>query len=166
MNNGTGYVYAIRAVTIGRIKIGYSADPEVRLCNMQVGSPDVLEIIATWPGTEEQERKLHKHLNQWRLHGEWFEASEVVLDTIKHCDAQQKTDLNRSNSEVGLSILQAGFDQALDEGLVAKLGLFGAKEGLGLPRRIIIEIWNATICPSCRVWTEQANCPACGSQIG
>jgi hypothetical protein len=91
--NEKGFVYAVRAVTVGRIKIGYSIDPESRLGNLQIGSPDILEIIATWPGTEDGERSLHKHLSQWRTHGEWFESSEVVWDTIKHCHAKQKTDL-------------------------------------------------------------------------
>lgn len=162
--NGTGYVYAVRAVTIGRIKIGYSTDPEVRLCNMQVGSPDILEIIATWPGTEQEERRLHRHLHQWRIHGEWFEPSENVLDAIKHCYTNQKTDI-KAGSEVGLSILQAGFDQALDEGLTAKLGHL-EPSGDAPRHRILIEVWGATICPNCQAWTEQATCPACGNQIG
>ena len=162
--NGTGYIYAIRAVTIRRIKIGYSTDPEVRLCTMQVGSPDILEIIATWPGTEQEERRLHRHLNQWRIHGEWFEASESVLDTIKDCDAEQKT-IIKAGSEVGLSILQAGFDQALDEGLTARVACIPPTEEIHHPR-ILIEVWGAVICPDCQLWTAQTKCPACGYQIG
>jgi hypothetical protein len=71
-----------------------------------------------------------------------------------------------AGSEVGLSILQAGFDQALDEGLTAKLGhLLSSGE---LPNRILIEVWGAAICPDpeCQAWTTQAMCPACGNQIG
>lgn len=69
-----------------------------------------------------------------------------------------------AGSEVGLSILQAGFDQALDEGMKAKLGYFKATEHAPV-RMIVIEIWGAAICTNCQAWTEQANCPACGNQI-
>jgi hypothetical protein len=164
MNNGTGYIYAIRAVTINRIKIGYSTDPEVRLCTMQVGSPDILEIIATWPGTEQDERRLHRHLHQWRIHGDWFESSENVLDAIKHCYDNQATYI-KAGSEVGLSILQAGFDQALEEGVKAILEHF-PPSGHMPHHRIAIQIWDARICPNCQAWTEQTTCPACANQIG
>jgi|SRR5262245_48786795 len=70
-----------------------------------------------------------------------------------------------AGSEVGLSILQAGFDQALDEGLRAKL--YQTPPNAEIPEpRIFIEIWGAAICQDCQLWTEQAKCPACGNQIG
>lgn len=74
-----------------------------------------------------------------------------------------------AGSEVGLSILQAGFDQALDEGLKAKVAhMPQVPRGTGaiLPHRILIEVWGAIICPNCQAWTEQPTCPACGNQIG
>jgi len=73
-----------------------------------------------------------------------------------------------AGTEVGLSILQAGFDQALDEGLRAKLGHLPASENEALPNRIVIEVWGAAICPDpeCQAWTTQSTCPACGNQIG
>jgi hypothetical protein len=77
-------------------------------------------------------------------------------------------DWKPAGSEVGLSILQAGFDQALDEGLIAKLGELPRSEDGIFPKRILIEVWGATICPDpeCRAWTTETICPACGSQIG
>lgn len=68
-------------------------------------------------------------------------------------------------SEIGLSILQAGFDQALEEGLIAKLGHINPVLEI-TQHRIVIEIWGAAICGSCLAWTTQQTCPACGSQIG
>src|SRR5882672_1165208 len=70
-----------------------------------------------------------------------------------------------AGSEVGLSILQAGFDQALDEGLTARLGHL-PPSGEILHHRILIEIWGAAICPNCQAWTGQTICPACRNQIG
>lgn len=70
-----------------------------------------------------------------------------------------------AGTEVALSILQAGFDQALDEGLTAKLGHLPPSGEIS-HHRILIEVWGAAICPNCQAWTEQATCPACGNQIG
>src|SRR5262245_60029517 len=80
-------------------------------------------------------------------------------------DATRPAGSKPADSEVGLSILQAGFDQALDEGVMAKLGHL-PPSGEVSSHRILIEVWGAAICPNCEAWTEQASCPACGNQIG
>jgi hypothetical protein len=79
-------------------------------------------------------------------------------------DDTRPADWKPAGSEVGLSILQAGFDQALDEGLRAKL--VEAPATGTLPYRILIEVWYARICQECQAWTEETTCPACGNQIG
>jgi hypothetical protein len=98
-----GFVYAIEAVTLRSIKIGYSNDVESRLRNLQVGSPDKLEIIAAWPGIPDDEYRIHKFLKAWRKHGEWFDPSETVRATIFHCHAKQRTDLKN----LELNVLQS-----------------------------------------------------------
>ena len=80
-------------------------------------------------------------------------------------DGMQPAGSRRADSEIGLSILQAGFDQALNEGVLAKLGHLPPSEETPY-HRILIEIWGGAICPNCQAWTEQTICPACGNQIG
>src|SRR5262245_12320235 len=78
-------------------------------------------------------------------------------------DGTRRAASKPAGTEVALSILQAGFDQALYEGLKAKLGHLPPSGEM--PHRILIEVWGAAICPNCQAWTEQANCPACGNRI-
>ena len=70
-----------------------------------------------------------------------------------------------AGSEVGLSILQAGFDQALDEGLKARVWDMKT-ENRWSQGGILIEVSNAYICPNCQLWTGELICPACQTQIG
>src|SRR5262245_44337837 len=62
----------------------------------------------------------------------------------------QRAGSKPAGTEVALSILQAGFDQALYEGLKAKLGHLPASGEM--PHRILIEVWGAIICPNCQAW--------------
>lgn len=80
-------------------------------------------------------------------------------------DGTQPAGSQPTDSEVGLSILQVGFDQALNEGVMAKLEHLPPTEATP-HHRILIEVWNAAICRECQAWTEQRTCSACGSQIG
>ena len=73
------------------IKIGFTkSNPYKRLANLQVGNPDKLAIVHTMQGTEKEETKLHKLLEDFRIGGEWFAAfyiPESDLDTIISSDA-------------------------------------------------------------------------------
>lgn len=72
------FVYVIRAAESGRIKIGIAENPTKRLLEMQVGSPEYLELIGVAAGGRRLEIRLHAELHRDRVHGEWFEFSDHV----------------------------------------------------------------------------------------
>lgn len=71
-------VYVIRAMESDRIKIGIAENPTRRLLELQIGSPEHLELIGTAAGGRRLEVRLHAELHRDRLHGEWFEFSDHV----------------------------------------------------------------------------------------
>ena len=73
-----GYVYVIHATGTNRIKVGYSTSPKDRLAQLQTGSPFPLQLLASWPGGEDRERRVHRYLNQFRQIGEWFEVPPFI----------------------------------------------------------------------------------------
>lgn len=55
-----------------RVKIGIAKDPSKRLASLQIGSPERLDLIATFPGSRKTEARLHERFKRYRLAGEWF----------------------------------------------------------------------------------------------
>jgi hypothetical protein len=88
----TGFVYVIHAVGTNRIKIGYSADPEKRLAQLQTGSPYELKLLAQWPGTAEVEQRIHQRLAQYRCGGEWFSVPPFIGNVIYQAIQGRKRD--------------------------------------------------------------------------
>lgn len=77
-------VYFIQSVIGGPIKIGTSLFPRGRLVDLQYYSPFKLRIIGTIKGEGyKKEAELHKKFRVYRLHGEWFEPAEALLNYIK-----------------------------------------------------------------------------------
>lgn len=75
-------IYFIQAVSGGPIKIGYAADPEKRIAEIQRMSPIELRTLKVIEGDLRQEKGLHKHFAKFRLHGEWFNLNEGMLDIV------------------------------------------------------------------------------------
>jgi len=72
-------IYFIRNARAKAIKIGRSVDPERRLGELQVGSPDQLELCALLPEKYGLEAALHQHFGASHLFGEWFgETPELI----------------------------------------------------------------------------------------
>jgi hypothetical protein len=83
MNNKC--VYFMRPIgKRGPIKIGCSIRPAKRLRDVEIWSPDLLEIVATAPGDHAHERSLHGLFAEQRRHGEWFNWSKRLGDLIDH----------------------------------------------------------------------------------
>lgn len=78
-----GFIYVIRAIETSFFKIGFSAKPEERLANLQTASPYQLKLLSSWPGTDKQERYIHKCLSEFRVSGEWFKMPSIDLDSIR-----------------------------------------------------------------------------------
>ena len=70
-----GFVYIIAATGLDLVKIGFSQTPHSRLSTLQTGSPVELELVATWQGTERDEREIHRVLAEFRTKREWFSLS-------------------------------------------------------------------------------------------
>lgn len=82
-----GCVYFVRAET-GPVKIGYTSGRAWyrhalhRLSSLQSYSPVELRLLAFLPGSQEDERRLHRVFKRDRLHGEWFSLSDDLADLI------------------------------------------------------------------------------------
>ena len=68
------FVYIIHAVGTNRIKIGFSANPQKRLYELQTASPFRLQMLGYWPGGRMREKSLHRHFKSFHKIGEWFEV--------------------------------------------------------------------------------------------
>lgn len=91
--NGRDYlesVYFVLGVGTEKVKIGYSQNVNARLDALQTGSPVKLLIIGSFPGTVEDEGKLHKHLEKYRSHGEWFYMVDEIIDIIETINKKGK----------------------------------------------------------------------------
>lgn len=63
-------VYAIKGGDM--VKFGLSKNPEVRLKNLQTGSPQILTLLGAIGGSEIIEMAIHRILCDYHSHGEWF----------------------------------------------------------------------------------------------
>ncbi|RJP47920.1 MAG: GIY-YIG nuclease family protein [Anaerolineaceae bacterium] len=79
-SSGEMRIYFISAG--GRIKIGSSVNPEVRVADIQSILPDPLTVIAIVPGTRAFERAIHRRLKHKRTRGEWFIDCDEVRRSI------------------------------------------------------------------------------------
>lgn len=74
------YVYLIREIATGRMKIGTAQDIAERIKTLQCGNPDELELVAWMRGSFQLERELHQRFNRNRLRGEWFLHDRSILE--------------------------------------------------------------------------------------
>lgn len=92
----TIHIYVIAAHKEGPVKIGFSADPEERLKQLQTGHPEPLTLYYSLSFEKKQaklmERIIHKTIKLHRTHGEWFDISvdsaiaEVDFALIRYGD--------------------------------------------------------------------------------
>jgi hypothetical protein len=105
-----GKVYFISAP--GRIKIGYTTQPEVRLAHLQAVDMERLEVIGTVDGLRSDETALHSKLESSRLRGEWFSDNEEVRAVIalflsgklKFARKQPATQLNIAGADANVRV--------------------------------------------------------------
>ena len=72
-------LYLILARELDRVKIGLSENPELRLKQLQTGSPSKLDLFAFKPSKNAsiQERELHEQYKEKIVHGEWFQLKPI-----------------------------------------------------------------------------------------
>ena len=75
------YVYAIRELDSGRIKLGISIDPSRRLKQLQTGNSSKLELVAYKKADNRfnDEKKLHDMAKDFNIRGEWFDGNVSTL---------------------------------------------------------------------------------------
>lgn len=78
--NNIGYVYFLRVA--GRVKIGFSKDPFVRVSELKTGLTEQPTSIVAIRAQREDEKRLHRRLAAFRTSGEWFAESAAVLRTM------------------------------------------------------------------------------------
>lgn len=83
------FVYVIASDPQGPVKIGYSADPQKRLAQLQTGHADRLHLYHAEPFTPDRaplfEKIIHKTVNHHRRTGEWFGLSvKSAIGEITH----------------------------------------------------------------------------------
>jgi hypothetical protein len=74
-----GFVYVIRGMMSGRIKIGFTDRLDARLRSLQSANADDLELLCLFAGRKRLESHLHDRLKKHRLHGEWFESADPII---------------------------------------------------------------------------------------
>lgn len=75
-------VYFIQEDEDGPIKIGVAVDVDKRLAMLQIGNSRQLRLLAIRDGGRALEIELHKRLGDFRIRGEWFEPSELVMGEV------------------------------------------------------------------------------------
>jgi hypothetical protein len=112
-----GKVYFVSAP--GRIKIGFTTQPEVRLAHLQAVDMERLEVIGTIDASRTDETSLHTKLEKHRIRGEWFADNEEVRTVISlflsgelkfACkkSAAQSRNVTHSESDVSVQVAKDG----------------------------------------------------------
>ena len=88
-NDNSCALYALQDIPSKRIKIGHSQNITVRLQSAFtfVAEPKNLILVGLFPCQENRvkdvERAFHRWLREYRLHGEWFLPSLVVIEFVQ-----------------------------------------------------------------------------------
>jgi Meiotically up-regulated gene 113 len=80
--SGAPVIYFLQASIGGPVKIGFAADVERRVRELQCGSPFPLRVLAAWQGDGRDERELHERFAADREHGEWFRPTAELRALI------------------------------------------------------------------------------------
>ena len=77
-----GYVYFIRDMALGDIKIGIADDYRKRIQSLQTSCPQELKCVAIIqsPDFKDIEKTLHEKYNYRHHRGEWFTITEAEID--------------------------------------------------------------------------------------
>lgn len=81
-----GVIYILEAEGTALCKVGYSGTRKGvigRIDSLQAGSPVYLELIGILSNcTFKSESRLHKKMDLYRIHCEWFLKNDIILDSI------------------------------------------------------------------------------------
>ena len=72
-------IYVVYAPSYQAVKIGYAADVDKRIGELQCGCPEPLQKLVAFPGEREEEAAIHDRFSEYRIHGEWFRYEGPVV---------------------------------------------------------------------------------------
>lgn len=108
-------IYFIRGGDL--VKIGKANNVNARLRNLRREHTEELRVIATIPGNEKQERKLHDRFRERRVHGEWFSiTNDEALAAAAEFSANEENYPAFTASDF-VSILSSTLSYATEAGL-------------------------------------------------
>ena len=93
-----GFVYVVQSIKLGYIKIGKSVRPDMRFKELrkEYGFDFTIENVIPCSDMNWAELYLHRHMEEYRIGGEWFFASYEMLDWLERI-----TSLTPSNIGIG-----------------------------------------------------------------
>lgn len=81
----SGYVYFITCEPDEYVKIGWAKhNPANRMRTLQTGCPEALRLMAYFPGSQDDERRLHETFAELQYRGEWFLVQHKLRDLIEY----------------------------------------------------------------------------------
>lgn len=87
----SGYVYFLWVG--GRVKIGFSERPLLRIDSMKTALPVQFDRVAIVKGTKKDERRLHKRFEVQHEKGEWFRATARLNELLVEMLTKGTTDI-------------------------------------------------------------------------
>jgi hypothetical protein len=88
-----GFIYCLRDIDSGQIKIGYSSQPFQRFKDYKTHSARVPRLIAVWPGTAVEETEIHRRFKErfkeLKVRGEWFYPEETFVSSLTSARSAQ-----------------------------------------------------------------------------
>ena len=83
MNKAVCYIYAIRGLVSGSVKIGISRNVRQRMIVLKSSTAEPLELLVAVPGTRTDEKVAHIYCDAERISGEWFRPGKSVERLIR-----------------------------------------------------------------------------------
>lgn len=77
LSNEKGYIYLLLAPDVRKIKVGFSKNhPQKRVSDLSTMNASKIELIAFFEGHHRDETHIHRELDEFRSHGEWFDLND------------------------------------------------------------------------------------------
>lgn len=77
-------IYFAQALISLRVKIGHTEQNVTkRVSELQIGSPEPLDLLGFIEGDRTDEKRLHKRFAAHHVHGEWFELGPALAEALR-----------------------------------------------------------------------------------